>query len=253
MNGVMQLKDILFYPVGISKSCSYAASLLKISGIPITDHPTPEITHLLLDIPSFRTDGKLQDGSDFCELLRMLPAHIQIFGGNLNTPALKGYPVSDLLKDEIFLAKNALITAECALQISSTYINNTFSDSSALILGWGRIGKHLSNMLLKTGCKVTVASRNPRDRGLLETFGFRAVDFQQIPAILSDCNILYNTVPEPTVPPSILDQWKNGVIIDLASSPGMLYDEAIIARGLPGKYAPESAGRLIAQTVLRLL
>lgn len=247
------MQDILFYPVGISKSCGYAASFLEMSGIPTTDHPSPDITHLLLDIPSFGTNGKLQGGSDLCELLRMLPAHIHIFGGNLNMQTLKGYPVSDLLKDEVFLAKNALITAECAMQTSAAYIDNTFSDSSALILGWGRIGKHLGNMLLNTGCKVTVASRNPRDRGLLETFGFRAVDFQQIPAILPDCNILYNTVPEPTIQPSILDRWKGGVIIDLASSPGMLYDEAIISRGLPGKYAPKSAGRLIGQTVLRLL
>ena len=41
--------------------------------------------------------------------------------------------------------------------------------------------------------------------------------------------------------------------IDLASEPGMQGKSVIPARGLPGKYAPESSGKLIADTILRVL
>ena len=44
----------------------------------------------------------------------------------------------------------------------------------------------------------------------------------------------------------------NALKIDLASCPGMLGDDVIIARGLPGKYVPESSGRLIARRLLAL-
>jgi hypothetical protein len=40
--------------------------------------------------------------------------------------------------------------------------------------------------------------------------------------------------------------------IDLASKPGIAGSDVIIARGLPGKMAPESAGHLIAKTILEL-
>jgi len=41
--------------------------------------------------------------------------------------------------------------------------------------------------------------------------------------------------------------------IELASQPGIEDTNVIQALGLPAKYAPESSGRLIANTVIRLL
>ena len=243
----------LFFPVGVTNSCRYAVSYLKQAGCRITDHPTPEITHLLLDIPSFGSDGMLQNGFDPKELLRMLPPDVKIIGGNLDLDFLSGYPRIDLLQDNIFLAKNAAITADCALRVSTQYMDTTFADSSALILGWGRIGKNLGRMLQSTGCSVSIAARNPKDRALLETFGFHAIDFSDVPDILPSLTILYNTIPVQTLDRSLLDSWTAGIKIDLASLPGMTAENVIPARGLPGKYAPESAGKLIAQTILRLI
>ena len=42
------------------------------------------------------------------------------------------------------------------------------------------------------------------------------------------------------------------VKIDLASKPGIEDEDVIIARGLPGIHFPESSGKLIADTLLRL-
>ena len=82
---------------------------------------------------------------------------------------------------------------------------------------------------------------------MLEALGSGAVDFEAVPSILPQYGLLYNTVPDL---PFVLDL-SEVVAIDLASEPGMQGDNIIIARGLPGKYAPESSGRLIAETILR--
>ena len=82
---------------------------------------------------------------------------------------------------------------------------------------------------------------------MLEALGYGAVDFPEVPKILPQCRLLYNTVPDL---PYVWDLTQV-VAMDLASDPGMKGDNMIVARGLPGKYAPESSGRLIAETILR--
>ena len=242
----------LLYPIGISDSCHYASRLLEHAGFALTDHPSPDVTHLLLDIPSFDDKGFLRDGSDLKELLRMLPKSIAVIGGNLEQPYLSNYRKTDLLKDPVYLAKNAAITAECALQVCAPHLKSTFADAPVLILGWGRIGKCLARLLRALGCSVTVAARKESDRAMLEVLGYRAVDFSQISQTLRRCTVLFNTVPDLPLHSDLPDACANVTAIDLASYPGMQGKQVIPARGLPGKYAPESSGKLIAKTILRI-
>ena len=240
------MNQVLLYPVGSSESCRYAAGILEKSGILLTDHPTPEITHLLLDIPT-------RDCSGLKELLRRLPKNITVIGGNLDQELWGGYRTEDLLKDPYYLAKNAAITADCALNVAAPLLKYTFADSPALILGWGRIGKCLAGMLSSLGCPVTVAARKDTDRAMLEALGYQAASFPDISSILTRYRVLFNTVPNLPLHSDIVDNWENGIAIDLASAPGMQGKSVIPARGLPGKYAPESSGKLIADTILRVL
>ena len=233
------MKNVLLYPAGTSGSCFYASEILEHARCILIDHPAPEITHLLLDVSS-------KDTSDLYELLRMLPRTITVIGGNLNMAYLQDYRKLDLLQDPYYLAENAAITAECALQAAAPHLHTTIADSPALILGWGRIGKCLAKLLKSMGCAVTVAARKPQDRALLKALGYNTADFPEIPKILDHFCILFNTVPD--LPFSF-----NGscIALDLASEPGMAGDSVIPARGLPRKYAPESSGKLIAETILR--
>jgi len=251
MNGVMQLRNILLFPAGSRDSCIYASSFLQKSGIPLTDHPCPEITHLLLDIPSFDASGNSTCRTDIKELLRMLPPSTTIIGGNLDGHIPPGCATMDLMKDTAFLAENAAITAECALRVAAPYLTATFTGMPVLILGWGRIGKHLSRLLSALGSDVTVSARKESDRALIRSLGYHATDYSQLYDSLSRCRILFNTVPCQTINADILDRYEHVIKIDLASFPGMICKNVITARGLPGKYAPETAGHLIAQTILR--
>lgn len=240
-------KNMLF-PVGTGESCRFASDFLAGRGFLLTDHPSPDITHILLDVPSLDKSGLLRDGSNLKELLRMLPKTITVIGGGLDLDFLKEYQKTDLLKDPYFLAKNAAITAECALQAAMPYLTTTLSNTSVLILGWGRIGKCLARLLACMGSCVTVAVRKEEDRAMLEGLGFRAVDFSNLEAEVPRHRLLFNTVPQGI---HLKGHSRGCVKIDLASLPGLQGEDILPARGLPGKYAPESAGKLIAEAICR--
>jgi dipicolinate synthase subunit A len=189
----------------------------------------------------------LQDGTDLKELLRRLPNSVTIIGGNLNLPYLSNYQKIDLLDNALYLAKNAAITAECALQVAAHHLHITFADSCVLILGWGRIGKCLAKLLNGLGAKVTVAARKESRRVMIEALGYTACDISDIKP--EHYRLIINTVPAmlfPNTPGTALK-------IDLASVPGMGGRDILWARGLPSRLAPESSGMLIADSIMQWL
>ena len=243
------MKHILIYPVGTAKSCAFAEGRLEQAGFRITDHPSPEVTHLMLDVPSLAADGSLRDGGSLSSVLERLPGDVAVIGGNL--PELVGHRTLDLLRDDEYLAKNAAITAECALRVAWPLLPAVLPDTPALVIGWGRIGKCLVRKLSALGCPVTVGARNPADWAMALALGFSAVDISRISGILPDIRLIFNTAPAPILDAGILDRCKKCVKIDLASRPGLEGCDIVYARGLPGQYAPESSGILIAETIQR--
>ncbi len=217
------------------------------------DHPTPEVTHLLLDVPSFGADGNLRGGKELRPLLSMLPETITVVGGNLHCPGLAGYRCWDLLKEEAYLAQNAAITAECALQVAYSQMEYTFAGTPVLILGWGRIGKCLGQLLSSMGAKVSIAVRKEADRAMIQALGFEAVAIREVSGLLAKYRVLFNTVPELLLTQEQLAPYKNCVKIDLASKPGLEGADVLWSRGLPGVYAPETSGNLIARTIQKFL
>ena len=247
------MKNMLLYPVGTTEACHYAARYLDRAGIPLTDHPSPEVTHLLLDVPSFGPDGTLRGGGDLHSLLRMLPPDISVAGGNLQHPALEVKNRIDLLQDPYYLARNAAITAECALQVAYPRMAFTLDSAPCLVIGWGRIGKCLGKLLKSIGANVTVAARRETDRAMLEALGYEAVEIAALPARLPQYRLIFNTAPTLILNKEQLSLCKDCLKIDLASTPGLEGEDVITAKGLPGVYAPETSGKLIAHTLMQTL
>ena len=242
----------LIYPIGNTKACAYAEQFLKQAGLDIVDHPTPEVTHLLLDVPGFDPDGRLRGRGSVERTLEMLPHYITVIGGNLEHTALAEYRKADLLQDENYLAANAAITADCALQVAAPLLTTTFADTPILIIGWGRIGKCLGKLLKSIGADVTVAARNPSDRAMLRALDYDTVDPHNLKT-LGSYRLLFNTAPEAVLSEKLLSLCKNCVKIDLASKKGLCCEDVVWARGLPGIYAPESSGRLICKTITQYI
>ncbi|MBQ4600234.1 MAG: hypothetical protein IJO72_02710 [Oscillospiraceae bacterium] len=244
----------LFFTAGNTPALQTARSLLNNKGLRFTDHPTPEITHLLLPVPSFQPDGSIKGGGSIAQLLRMLPENVTIIGGNLENTAFSGQKTVDLLRDEEYLAKNAAITAHCALKIAMEQLPVTLADCDVLVIGWGRIGKCLAALLKGLGAAVTVSARKESDRAMLHALGYRAEAPNLLHRSLHRQKLIFNTVPAPVLSAERLSRCPDGCVkIDLASCPGLEGADVIHARGLPGKDAPESSGKLIADTVVRLL
>ena len=229
----------LLYPIGKSDACRHAVQLLQSSGIPIIRHPSPEVTHLLLDI-------RPGEDRNLSYTLSMLPPSITVIGGNLQLPE---YRVWDFLKDEGYLARNAAITAHCALKLALQQLQTTLPDTKVLILGWGRIGKCLGKLLKDLGCPVTVYARKEADRAMLCALGYST----QSTCFPAGFDLVFNTIPAAIVPEEALLPCPDLIKIDLASTPGIPGNSGISARGLPGKLAPVSSGRLIANTVLQYI
>lgn len=237
----------LLFPLGTSLSCRNAANMLAQARWEIADHPSPEVTHLLLDIPSFRTISE----AEVSAVLETLPPSVTVIGGNLNRPCLEAHRTMDLLKDPFYLAENADITARCALVLAAQQLPTTLQDTDILILGWGRIGKCLARLLRSIGADPAVLARKDEDRAMLTALGYRAVSPAGLTPLLPGFRLVMNTVPALVLPEE-LSRLCPGVKMDLASNPGITGPDVICARGLPGLHAPETTGKLICRTVLRL-
>ena len=245
------MRKMLLYPIGATSACSFACDFLNKNGIQMIDHPSPDVTHVLLDIPSFGLDGQLRGGGDLQLILEMLPPDITLIGGNLSKDLVMDYCTIDLLQDPDYLALNAAITADCALKVAAPLLKTTFAESDTIIIGWGRIGKCLSMLLKNIGIHVTIAARKILDRAMIRALGFDALDIVDIPQALPSCKLLFNTVPERILSQEQLNKHPGCIKIELASAPGIECEDVVIARGLPGSYAPISSGRLIAETILK--
>ena len=227
------MEEILVLPAGTGKAVAWAAEHLRRRGIPLTEQPSAEVTHLLLDVPT----KEIPRG-----LLAQLPGTVTIAGGNLPDT---GHPTLDLLKNETYLASNAAITARCALRVAAEHMERVLEGLQVLVIGRGRIGTCLAGLLAKLGCRVTIAARKKGDRAMAEALGFGSLD---IPALAEaqGFDLIFNTVPAPLPPLS-----GPGLKIELASAPGLTGEDVIMARGLPGRYAPESAGALMADVLIK--
>ena len=92
--------------------------------------------------------------------------------------------------------KNAAITAHCALEVAAPLVETTLADGPSLIVGWGRIGKCLAQLLRGLGAEVTVAARKESDRAMLRALGYGALDTKDLRQRLNDFAIVWNTVPQ---------------------------------------------------------
>ena len=241
------MTEKIFCVPGSQPSALWAADELKRLGQTVTDTPGENTTHLLLGVPCKQPEHELTD------LLGQCPEHITILGGNLNKPVFAGYRCMDLLQDETYLWKNAAITAQIAMTLAARQLIVTWEDTNVLILGWGRIGQCLAKNLTALGARVTVAARKETHRAQIAALGYTALNIAELSYQLSRFRAIFNTVPAPVLS---FDQMrlcrKDCVKLELASYDGMAGSDILTARGLPGTYAPETNGKLIAATVLRL-
>lgn len=168
----------------------------------------------------------------------------------------------DYLACEELSTRNAVPTAEGAIQMMLEEMPCTIYGSQVLILGFGRIGSRMAYLLQAMGADVTVAARDVVKRAQAEMFGCQSIAFSELEAQAEQFDVICNTVPAKVITESVLQKiQKDALILDLASKPGGIDWEAaqklgkrvVWALSLPGKTAPVTAGEIIAKTILHLI
>jgi len=189
-----------------------------------------------------------------------------VFGG-IVSPLMEhvkfsSFCLNDYYNREDFMVLNAVPTAEGAVKLAMEESLRTISGSKFLVVGYGRVGKVLTKLLKNMGAKVTtVSSRNFKEIAWAKVENFEIVNLSTINRRLK-FDMVFNTVPAPVFNCENLSLFNpKPLIIELASPPGGIDKDlaerfgvkVIPAPGLPGKYFPQTAGEIIAETIYRII
>ncbi len=223
---------------------------------------------IVLPIPALSSEGILniplsEEKIDITDVLKMMGKGSVLAGGLLpiwltEKAENRGISVIDYGKREDFIVANAVPTAEGAIGIALRELKQTLWDSNCMVLGFGRIGKILSQRLSSLCKDLTVVARKPLDISIAKALGYSAVTYRGWGAALKKADVIFNTVPSEVLTADALNGVKStALIVDLASKPGGTDFKAAEQKGiktvwalsLPGKCAPQSAGRIITESI----
>ncbi len=239
MKNTIQNASIIALPIPISKDEQY----LNISGESLID---------LNAILSLLNNGQMVLGGKFTDQAR-------------NYLLNKRIHYIDYFDIESFQIQNALLSAEGAIYYAKQRLDSGISGLDIAILGFGRIGKILAYLLSSQGAKITVCTRRESDIAWCKLVGFNAVKIKiwgnvsNLERLDCDYDVIFNTIPYRIMDETFAKKYNyNTMIIDLASYPFGI-DELILKEynlkyyrelGIPGRYAPKSAGEIIGETII---
>lgn len=207
------------------------------------------------------TAGSNAGALDIGPFLTSLRRDAFVFAG-VRTPYLTALPCRFCCyqSDPVFAAANAELASEGVLWLLLTKTPRSLSAYCYDILGAGRVGRAVGTKLTKLGLPV------------------RYVDVTGAPDTLAPdawqktkpADVVINTAPKPLISRSLIAAWREagaasekdpvyimdiatgqvGVEEDAKGMPGTVY---VPAPPLPGFVAPETAGKLIAEALLRAM
>ncbi len=199
------------------------------------------------------------------EVLDAIPAGKIVFGGSVprmvhEMAKRRDLIVRDYLAREELALRNAIPTAEGAIQIAMEELPVTIHGLPVLIVGNGRIGAALAQRMKALGAQVTVSARRYEDFARIESMGCRAEDTRALNGILEQFGLIVNTVPAEVLTRPLMAECREDVLlIDLASGEGGTAKNArdlrkmIHALSLPGRVAPVTAAADICETITHIL
>lgn len=227
----------------------------------------------LLPLPASKDDTtvncSLYDGGSpltIKDFFSKIPCNSLVLGGKISSFMKRladehNIRLIDYYDSESIQIRNAVPTAEGAVQIAMQELPITVFSSDCVITGFGRVGKALAMTLRALGAHVTVCARNPADRSWAVSMGCQAIELDKFLASPVPCDIIFNTVPVLLFREKTLAKLTGKPLyIELASSAA--YDKQaaekngipiIEAPSLPGRFAPFSAGDILADEILEIL
>lgn len=188
------------------------------------------------------------------DILSNLPENIKVFGGG----KLDINNYTDYLALDEYALKNAVLTAEGAIAYAIEHTGFSLFESRVLVIGYGKVGKLLTDRIRAFCPDLTVSARSKNDLCMLQLLGIKRIVTSEIKNLKENYHIVFNTVDIN------FDEHAAALtgahFFDLSSRGGFSPGEAernsieyVKLPSVPAKTAPYTAGRIIAETVIELL
>ena len=194
------------------------------------------------------------------QLLEKIPPRTPVYAGKAGEIAAEcarlGLPLHDYFAREELTVRNAALTAEGALEWMLRESDRALLGSRVMLCGFGRIGRQLAPRLQAMGARVHVLARSAADRAWAESMGCAAWDLGQLPGP-GRYDFVVNTIPAPLFGREELAFFGGALLLELASPPygfdaGAARElglRRLLAAGLPGLTAPESAAEAVRDAI----
>jgi dipicolinate synthase subunit A len=227
---------------------------------------------LVLPMPGLREDNKIFAASGHRlylteEDLSLLPAGTPILVGVANDllqKAVQKYKLEllPMAGENAIAIPNAMATAEGAIAIAISESPLLLAKSIGIIIGYGRVGRALALRLQALGMQLIVVDKDKEVLVQAQKNGFSVMQSKFCSQIADQVDFIFNTAPAPVIDKEMIEKLKeNTLIVDIASFPGgtdfvaakEIGIKALLAAGLPGKYAPYFMGEVLAKVYLPII
>lgn len=164
-------------------------------------------------------------------------------------------------KFPLFQTENARLTAEGLLAEVIRCTPFALSSANILLLGYGCCGKEIASLFLPICQNMYLIEQDTAKKNEARLKGASIIREKDFAKILPKCQIAINTVPASILKTAHLSLLHSSChIFDIASAPfGFPSDTTekcllpyYRIPGIPGRFSPVTAGRLIGQTIERM-
>ena len=200
----------------------------------------------------------------FGDFLRLVPSGCIVAGGLFTQEHKeklenKNVTVFDYYKNDGLTIMNAVPTAEGVIGLLINSLPVTINNLKCAVTGYGRCGSVICRKLKSLGADVTCVARSEKNLTEAVNDGIKTCRINDFKNRCHEFEAIINTVPSLVINSGIIRNLKKEcLIIEIASAPfGVDFDSAkshginiIKAGSLPGRTAPETAGKIIYETIL---
>lgn len=166
-----------------------------------------------------------------------------------------------LAQSSDFAAENALLTAEGLLSEIIRCTPFSLSGANVLLLGYGNCGSAITRLLKPLCRSIYLLEQEPEKKQQAKVDGICPISAEDFSQTLPQCQILINTIPAPVLElASLLQLHSSCHIFDIASAPfgfpADITEKCLLPYyrlpGIPGRFSPASAGKMIGKTIERM-
>lgn len=170
--------------------------------------------------------------------------------------------IFNLNEDNEIRIANAIGTAEACIQIVANEIDQTIHGTNILVLGFGRLGKIISNKFKVLNANICTEARKTSDLAWIKAMGIEAIDLKDLDKNLNRFDVIINTIPYKILDEERIKLLKDSCfVVDLSDEERGVDEKAarehniksIWALSLPEKTAPKSYALSIKESIKKII